>query len=217
MDTPSSSGPETPSLAARETPPVVQETPTTQAPPEASDDVSAVVAETTRELVADLVATVPRLVAGVLFLVVAAVVVWVVRRVVGLVVARAFPDEAVYQSFVTTLAGVVLWFAVALAFLSVVGLEEIAAALGTASGFLALGVSYALSGMIADAVAGVYLLRDPDFEVGDEVTAGDTTGEVAAIELRKTRIDVDGDTVVRANAEIEKRWTKRDDADGPGE
>ena len=36
----------------------------------------------------------------------------------------------------------------------------------------------------------------------------DMTGEVRSIELRKTRFDVDGDVVVRANADIEERWTK---------
>jgi small-conductance mechanosensitive channel len=56
----------------------------------------------------------------------------------------------------------------------------------------------------------VYLLRDPDFMPGDTVTSGDTTGEVKAIELRKTRLTVDGDTLVRANGEIESEWTKHE-------
>jgi len=92
----------------------------------------------------------------------------------------------------------------------VVGLEGIATSLGTAAGFVALGVSYATSDMIADAVAGIYLLRDPDFEAGDVVRVGDMEGIVRSIELRKTRFDVDGDTVVRGNADIEARWTKVD-------
>jgi len=127
--------------------------------------------------------------------------------------------------FVTALpdiiAGIVfLAFGVGLSFLSVVGLDGIAASLGTATGFLALGVSYALSEMLADAVAGVYLLRDPDFNPGYTVDIGGTVGEVQAIELRKTRLDVDGDTVVRGNAEIEKQWTRKADPatqDGHGE
>jgi small-conductance mechanosensitive channel len=102
---------------------------------------------------------------------------------------------------------------VALSFLSVVGLDDIAASLGTATGFLALGVSYALSGMIADAVAGIYLLRDPDFMPGDTIESGGTEGTIKSIELRKTRISVGEDTVVRGNAEIEKKWTKRNDDD----
>jgi small-conductance mechanosensitive channel len=119
------------------------------------------------------------------------------------------PEESgVYRQFLSTVVAVFLWFGVGLSFLTIVGLGEIAAALGTASGFLALGVSYALSGMIADAVAGIYLLRDPDFNAGDRVTAAGVTGEIRAIELRKTRFEVDGDTVVRANADIEKQWTR---------
>jgi small-conductance mechanosensitive channel len=151
----------------------------------------------------------PDLIAGVVFLIVSAVLIKLLMLVVRTVLARALPGEApVYRQFIAVLVLTFLWFAVGLSFLSIVGLTLIAASLGTATGFLALGVSYALSGMIADAVAGVYLLRDPDFNPGDTVTASGTTGEVAAIELRKTRFDVDGDTVVRANAEIEKNWTK---------
>ncbi|PSQ45976.1 hypothetical protein BRD17_00250 [Halobacteriales archaeon SW_7_68_16] len=126
---------------------------------------------------------------------------------------RVLPGEStVYRRFVATIVAAFLWFGAILSFLSVVGLDEIAASLGTASGFLALGVSYALSEMIADAVAGVYLLRDPDFNAGDTVTVGDMTGVVEAIELRKTRFRLDdGDIVIRGNADIEERWTKRED------
>jgi small-conductance mechanosensitive channel len=67
--------------------------------------------------------------------------------------------------------------------------------------------------MIADAVAGIYLLRDPDFMPGDTIESGGTEGTIKSIELRKTRISVGEDTVVRGNAEIEKKWTKRNDDD----
>lgn len=153
----------------------------------------------------------PIIVAGVVFLVIAVVAVKLVRAVVHQVLLRTIPDEsAVYRRFVGTVVAIFLWFAVLLSFLSIVGLNEIAASLGTATGFVALGVAYALSGMIEDVVAGVYLLRDPDFMPGDTVTVGDMTGEVRTIELRKTRFDVEGDVVVRANADIEEQWTKRD-------
>jgi small-conductance mechanosensitive channel len=61
--------------------------------------------------------------------------------------------------------------------------------------------------MIADTVAGVYLLRDPDFNAGDTVEAGGVEGVVRSIELRKTRFEVDGDTVVVSNSKVEKEWT----------
>jgi small-conductance mechanosensitive channel len=165
------------------------------------------------ELADKFVAAAPTVIAGIVFLVVAAVLAKLLMAVVRALLARVFPEEEVYRQFVATLVFVFLGFGVGLTFLSVVGLTAIAAALGTATGFVALGVSYALSGMIADAVAGVYLLRDPDFMPGDTVDVGGVVGEVESIELRKTRIDVDGDTTVRANAEIEKKWTRLEAAE----
>jgi small-conductance mechanosensitive channel len=178
-----------------------------------ADSLSGIVSDTLDQFVANLTAALPRLLSGLVFLVVAAVVVKTIMFVVKLFLSRALPGEApALRQFAATVVAVFLWFGVALGFLSTVGLGAIAAALGTASGFLALGVSYALSNMIADAVAGVYLLRDPDFNPGDSISAGDTTGIVRTIELRKTRIEVGNDVIVRANADIEKRWTKHDDA-----
>lgn len=166
-------------------------------------------ADVFQEVLEEFEAAIPQLVGGLVFLAVAAAAVKLLLWLVGRVVERAFPDGSpVYRQFVVTVVALFLWFGVALTFLSVVGFEGIAASLGTATGFVALGVSYALSGMIADVVAGVYLLRDADFMPGDTITAGDMTGEVTSIELRKTRFDVDGDVVVRANAEVEKRWRK---------
>ena len=86
---------------------------------------------------------------------------------------------------------------------------EGAASLGTAAGFVALGVSYALSEMTGDTVVGVYLLRDPDFEVSDLVV-GDVEATVAAIELRESRfVHENGDTTVLANRDVESGWMKR--------
>jgi len=171
---------------------------------------SGIVEETFEGFVDNVADALPDVAAGLVFLVLALVLVRAVVAVVRAVLRRTFADQPIYVQLGTTLASIALWFGVLLAFLSAVGLPEIAAALGTASGFLALGVSYALSGMLADAVAGLYLLRDPDFNPGDEVVAGDVTGTVRAIELRKTRFEnADGDTVVRANADVEKKWTKR--------
>lgn len=166
------------------------------------------------QLVTNVVDALPRLITGFVFLAVAAVGIKAIMFVVRAVLERSLPGESpVYRQFLAVIVLVFLWFGVALSFLSIVGLTAIAASLGTATGFLALGVSYALSGMLADAVAGVYLLRDPDFMPGDRVDVGGTVGEVKTIELRKTRLRVEGDTQVRANAEIEKKWTKLDDRD----
>jgi len=156
-----------------------------------------------------LAAAIPTILTGLVFVALAAILVKVVLGVLKAVLSRTMRGESpVYRQFLTTIVAVFLWFGVGLSTLSVVGLDGIAASLGTAAGFVALGVSYATSDMIADAVAGVYLLRDPDFEAGDTVRVGDMEGVVGTIELRKTRFSVGEDTVVRGNADIEARWTK---------
>ena len=169
------------------------------------------------DLLAGFVEALPTVVGGLLVFLALATAATVGLRLFRAALRRAMPAaEPASRQFVARIVAIVVLFGVGLASLSVAGLDDLAASLGTATGFLALGVAYALSGMLADAVAGVYLLGDPDFNPGDEVRVGDMTGTVAAIELRKTRFAVDGDTVVRANAEIEQRWTKLDDARSAG-
>ncbi|WP_123535840.1 mechanosensitive ion channel domain-containing protein [Halosimplex salinum] len=169
---------------------------------------------TVNELAAALRAAIPRLVMAIIFVSLAYVAIKVVLAVVRRFLDRVYPTEQdlIAQLWVT-IVGIFLWFGAALVLLNILGLGAIAASLGTATGFLALGVSYALSEMIEDAVAGVYLLQDPDFNPGDRITTQSMTGTVSAIELRKTRFELDeGDTVVLANREVEKRWTKEMDA-----
>jgi len=159
--------------------------------------------------VESLAVAIPRLISGAVFLALAYVTVRIVLALVRTSIRRVYVgDRELVGDLIVTLVAIFLWFGVALTFLKILGMGDVAASLGTAVGFIALGVSYALSEMIEDTVAGVYLLRDPDFNVGDRVKAKGVTGTVAAIELRKTRIDAaDGDRVVLANREIEGRWT----------
>ena len=154
-------------------------------------------------------AAIPQALSGIVFLGLAYVTVRIVLTLVQTSIGRIYVgDRELVGDLILTVIAIFLWFGVALTFLKVVGMGDVAASLGTAVGFVALGVSYALSEMIEDTVAGIYLLRDPDFNPGYRVEAKGVTGTVAAIELRKTRIDTDdGDRVVLANREIESRWT----------
>jgi small-conductance mechanosensitive channel len=163
-------------------------------------------------VVEDIAASLPRIALAVVVVAAAYVGIKIALLVVRSALDRGYAeDEKLVVDLLVTVVGVLMWFSVALVVLDVVGLGGIAASLGTATGFVALGIAYALSDMIADTVAGVYLLRDPDFNRGDTVTTGDVTGVVESIELRKTRIEVDGDTVVLPNGQVEEGWTLEGD------
>lgn len=170
-----------------------------------------VVERTLTDLAAGVEAAIPRVVAGLVFLTIAYVGIKLVLAVLRRFLERLYDErQALVVQLFVTVVGIFLWFGAGLAFLAVVGMEGLAASLGTAVGFIALGVSYALSEMIEDTVAGVYLLRDPDFEIGDRVAVDGMEGTIAAIELRKSRFTLEnGDTTVIANRDVESGWTKR--------
>ena len=172
-----------------------------------------IVNETITDLADGVSAAVPRLISGVVFAAIAYVLIKLTLGVLGATLRGYYPErQTIVAQLAVTVVGIFLWFGAALSVLKIVGFGDIAASLGTAVGFIALGISYALSEMIEDVVAGVYLLRDPDFEPGDRVLVGETEGEVTAIELRKSRFRLDsGDTAVRANRDVESEWTKRAD------
>lgn len=156
---------------------------------------------------------IPEVIAGLVFLLIAYPTVKLLLGAVRGSLQASGRDPLIVKLCVTV-ASVFLWFGTALVFLSVVGLEGIAQSLGTATGFIGLGVAYALKDMIADTVAGVYLLRDEDFWPGYRVKTADIEGVVKEIGLRKTRFELDdGHTVVLNNQEVEKKWTRLDEGD----
>ncbi|MUV89814.1 mechanosensitive ion channel [Halapricum sp. CBA1109] len=159
--------------------------------------------------VSGVVGAIPKLVSAALFLAVAYVGIKIITYLLRRALESVYPasQKLVVDLFVLVVS-IFLWFGVGLTLLDLVGMGEIAASLGTAAGFIALGISYALSNMIADTVSGVYLLRDPDFNPGDTVTTDSVTGTVESIGLRKSRLRLDdGTLVVLANRNVESKWT----------
>jgi small-conductance mechanosensitive channel len=172
--------------------------------------VTDIVRSTLTEFLTSITEALPAVLSGLVFLVVAYLFYRFLRMLVRSVLTRAYPaEQGLIVDFGLLVVTVFFWFGAGLVFLRVVGMGDIAASLGTAAGFIALGVSYALSDMIEDTVAGVYLLRDPDFNAGDTVTAASFTGTVSEIGLRKSRFTLeDGDVMVVANRDVESKWTR---------
>lgn len=65
-----------------------------------------------------------------------------------------------------------------------------------AAGSLAVALGFALKDVVASLVAGLLLLFDRPFQVGDRITFGDTYGEIVSIGLRAVRVQTLDDNLV---------------------
>lgn len=141
------------------------------------------------------------------FLMLASVGIGYAGKSVRKVLSQKFEEETILNLMESVSKGL-LWFSALLITLSILGFSEIAAALGTAAGFVALGVSLALKDVLSDTVAGVYLAKDPDFNNGDNIEVDGIKGEIKDVGLRKSRIRLeDGNLRVLNNSDAEKKWT----------
>lgn len=140
----------------------------------------------------------------------------VVVLVIGVILARLFSRaadralnstdrlEPTVAKFLSNLIRYALWVLVAVTVLTQFGVQttSIIAALGG----LTLAVGLALQGTLSNVAAGVMILIQRPFRVGEAITAGTVTGTVRAIGLFTTEIlQFDGLFVVVPNNEL---WNK---------
>ena len=142
--------------------------------------------------VGELIAQYTGLIAGVVKFVVGFVVVYflgravlvpLVKRVLG---NRGF-DPTVRSLGESVAGALVLLLAIAIAF-TLAGYGQIIAAFATLSGALALALGFAAQDLLSNFVAGVFILKDKPFDVGDWIEWTDGSGEVRDIDLRVTRV-----------------------------
>jgi small-conductance mechanosensitive channel len=75
--------------------------------------------------------------------------------------------------------------------------------LAVVAGILSVGVGFGLQNVASNFISGVILLIERPITVGDQVTVGDTDGEVRAINMRSTEIVTrDNITVIVPNSEF---------------
>lgn len=148
-----------------------------------------------------------RIIAATVFLILAGVGINYGGHIIRKALSHKFKEDTILNLLENISKGL-LWFSAILVTLSILGFSEIAAALGTAAGFVALGVSFALKDVLSDTVAGIYLAKDPDFNNGDSVEVDGVKGKITNVGLRKSRIELeDGNLRVINNSDAEKKWT----------
>ena len=131
-------------------------------------------------------------------------VVLLVLYVLGLIYSRVFrgsPRRVTIGKLVSAITKVVVWLVGVLVILAMWGVDV--GALITGAGFLTLIVGLGMQSLIADVVAGIFLVSDGTLQVGDIVVIDGWRGTVQEIGFRNTRlINYSGDVRVANNSTI---------------
>ena len=108
------------------------------------------------------------------------------------------------QNLLRRIAVYGLWFAVLMYVTVELKLEEIFMPLLGASVLVGAAVALAVKNTLSDAVAGIFLLLDRQFNIGDKIETMKYRGEIIDVTLRKTRLKTgDGTIVVLPNGKID--------------
>ena len=110
-----------------------------------------------------------------------------VRMVMRALDSREFSPAVV--SLGSSIAGAVALFGAVAVAAAVAGVDAILTAFATITGALALGVAFAAGDIIENFVAGIFILKDKPFEVGDHIEWDGNDGIVRQIDLRVTKLD----------------------------
>jgi small-conductance mechanosensitive channel len=134
-------------------------------------------------------------------------ILYLVGKPIAIRITRRALDEREFSPSIVnlgaTVAGTIAVFgAVAIAAV-VAGFPVILSAFATIFGALALGFGFAAADVVANFVAGIFIIRDEPFEVGDYIEWGGNGGIVREINLRVSKLDTwDNEQITVPNSEL---------------
>ena len=145
---------------------------------------------------------------AILILVVAFIVIGFIRRVIRRFLSTTIlpPDT---QNLLRRTVVYILWFIAIMSIMAELNLEKILMPIMGISVLAGAAVALAVKNILADALAGVFLLLDRHFNIGDQIETMKHKGEIIDVTLRKTRVKIDdGTIVVLPNGKIDSSgWT----------
>lgn len=109
----------------------------------------------------------------------------------GLATARAVTRTQTISGVLKAIGGIVVWGVAALTILGEIGLDL--APLIAGAGILGVAVGFGAQNLVSDFLAGLFMLIEDQYGVGDFVDLGEASGIVEGVGLRTTRVrDVNG-------------------------
>ena len=143
---------------------------------------------------------VPKLVRSIQVLFIALLAVYIVCTVIGKIF-RGTPRRITIGKLVNSIIKVVIWAVAIVAVLAAWGLNV--AALIAGAGVVTLIIGLGMQSLIADVIAGVFIVCDGTMQVGDIVTIDGWRGTVQEIGIRNTKlINYSGDIRICNNSTI---------------
>ncbi|MFD1513681.1 mechanosensitive ion channel family protein [Halomarina rubra] len=149
----------------------------------------------------------PGVLAAVATFVVAFVVVYLLGRLIAVPLVKRAMKARGYNETIRSLAdgvlGALALFAALAIALTLAGFGAFLAAFATLGGALALAVGFAAQDLMSNFVAGIFILKDKPFEVGDWIEQDDVVGRVVDIDLRVTTVKTfDNEKITVPNSEL---------------
>ena len=132
---------------------------------------------------------------AILILVVAVIVIGFISRFIERYLSTTIlPSDT--QNLLRRTVVYILWFIAIMSIMAELNLENILMPIIGASVFIGAAVALAVKNILADALAGIFLLLDRHFNIGDQIETMKYKGEIIDVTLRKTRVKIDDGTIV---------------------
>jgi moderate conductance mechanosensitive channel len=106
---------------------------------------------------------------------------------------------------IASLSLIIMWVILFAEIARQLGMGSLAVTISGSLAVLALALASGASGLAGDIIAGVFLARDSDFEIGFRIRIGGVEGIIQKIDIRKIRVvDDNGDIYIFPNTKLDK-------------
>lgn len=156
---------------------------------------------TDSDFVNDCLALVPRIIRCIQIITITLVIITVILAIVRKIffkTQRGITVGGLICNLIRWLTAIVLVIVV----LAVWGVNT--GALITGAGVITLVVGLGMQSLIADVVAGLFIIFENEFNIGDIITVDDFRGEVVSIGIRTTKLEAVGNIKIYNNSDIRK-------------
>lgn len=130
-------------------------------------------------------------------------IVLIIETVILLVINKSFKKSQREITVVKLVSNLIKWVTVIVLVIAVLAIWGIdTTALITGAGVITLVVGLGMQSLIADVVAGLFIVFENEFNVGDIITVGDFRGTVVSIGIRTTKLEALGNIKIINNSDI---------------